>query len=77
MSLEIRAKTVQSSPPENNTPTRASDVSAIGGLGTFRTLSWSDSIRWSRSCFTERDWLVKGVVGVVGIEALKMPILDT
>lgn len=78
-SLAIRARTVQSSPPENNTPTRASEASAIGGLGTFRTLSRSDSIKWSRSCSTERDWLVNGVVVVVaiGIAALKMPILDT
>jgi hypothetical protein len=79
MSLAILARTVQSRPPENKTATRASDISAMGGLGTLRTLSWRDAVRWCRSCSTEGDWLVKGAVVTVeaGTEALKMPILET
>lgn len=77
MSLAIRARTVQSRPPENSTATRASDGPAFGGTGTPRTLSWSDSVKYRCNCSTERDWLPNGVVAAVGIAALNTPILDT
>lgn len=60
-SCVIRARTVQSSPPENRIAIRTlCDLSMPGGTGTSRTLSLSDSRKWCLKEVSGVDLALKG-----------------
>lgn len=65
-----RARTVQSSPPENRMAILASVDDALGGSGTWRTRYLRESVRWVRKQPTE------GAIRVNLFRALAMETLN-